>query len=255
MYERRVEESKSLFDKFKIFVEYIKVKNYERMICNQTDKQILISEADKNYMAKFADMSKTAIIGLATDTNYYAPVECEKENNICFVGSMQYIPNSEAAKYFALEVFPLIKKEIPGAKFKIIGANPRKDLIKDLKNAADVEITGRVGDVREYMKDCKVSVCPVKIAGGIQNKILEAMSMGIPVVTTFEGAEGINAPESILQVAKTNEEYAAKVAGLLKNNELNNDISRQSRAFVCSNFSWIKVGEDWDKMIKEVCGE
>lgn len=251
MYERRVQESKNLFDKLKIFIEYIKVKNYEKKICSQTDKQIMISEADKNYMEKFADTSKMRVIGLATDTNYYAPIDCKKENNICFVGSMQYIPNSEAAKYFALEVFPLIKKEIPDAKFKIIGANPRKDLIEVLQHIEGVEVTGRVDDVREYMKDCRVSVCPVKIAGGIQNKILEAMSMGIPVVTTPEGAEGINAGEDILRVAKTNEEYAAKVIELMKNQELNKNIAKQSREFVCANFSWSKVGNEWDEMILE----
>ena len=243
MYERRIKTVKSLWDKFKISIEYLKVKNYEKKCTKLFKSQIVISEADKEYISKYANASNIKIVGNGVDTEYYAPIEADKQNNICFVGSMQYIPNSEAAMYFATEVFPLIKKEIPDAKFKIIGANPRQELFEATKNIADIEITGRVDDVREYMKDCKVSVCPVKIAGGIQNKILEAMSMEIPVVTTPEGAEGIGATEDILAVAKTNEEYAQKVIRIMRDNNVQNEIGQKSREFIINNFSWSEIGK------------
>ena len=188
MYERRIKEKSNIIDKLKIGIEYLKVKNYEKQACIYTNNQVLISEIDKNYLTEFADTVNCITIGLATDTNYYCPQNAELRNEICFVGSMQYIPNSEAAIYFATKVFPLIKKEIPDAKFKIIGANPRKELFTATQNIDGIQVTGRVDDVRKYMKNCKVSVCPVKIAGGIQNKILEAMSRGFPVVTTLESA-------------------------------------------------------------------
>lgn len=255
MYERRIKEKKSWFDKFKIGVEYIKVRNYEDLCCKNSDAQIMISDADFDYLNKFTQTDKMKVIGLATDTEYYKPIECEKKNNICFVGSMQYIPNSEAAMYFATEVFPLVKKEIPEAKFKIIGANPRQELFNSTKDIDGIEITGRVEDVRDYMKDCKVSVCPVRIAGGIQNKILEAMSIGIPVVTTPEGAEGIGADENILAVAKNSEEYASKVIELMKDSQKQKKIGKLSREFILNNFSWEKVGNDWDNVIQEVINE
>ena len=255
MYERRLKEKSSLFDRFKIGIEYLKVKNYEKKACKITDRQVLISETDKKYLEKFADVSNTEVIGLATDTDYYSPIVCKKENNICFVGSMQYIPNSEAALYFAKEIFPLVKKELPDAKFKIIGANPRKDLLDGVKNIDGVEVTGKVDDVREYMKDCKVSVCPVKIAGGIQSKILEAMSMGIPVVTTPEGAEGIGAGSDLLLVAYSDDEYAKKVVEIITNDKLRQDISSKAREYIMHNFSWKSVGKNWDRLIYEVCGE
>lgn len=253
MYERRVKNVRSVWDKFKIGIEYLKVKNYEKKCAKIFKLQTVISQTDKDYIGKFAQRSNIKIIGNGVDTEYYKPIDYAKKNNICFVGSMQYIPNSEAATYFATKVFPIIKKEIPDAKFKIIGANPRKDLFDAVKNIAGVEITGKVDDVREFMKDCKVSVCPVKIAGGVQNKILEAMSMGIPVVTTPEGAEGIGAEENILAVAKSNEDYAQKVISLMYNSDLNNEIGCKSRKFVDENFSWKKVGDDWDKLINEGC--
>ncbi|MBS5861583.1 glycosyltransferase [bacterium] len=255
MYERRLKEKPSLFDRFKIGIEYIKVKNYEKKACITSDKQVLISEIDKKYLAKFANVSNVEVIGFATDTDYYSPIYCKKENNICFVGSMQYIPNSEAAIYFATKIFPMIKKEIPDVKFKIIGANPRKELFEATKNIEGIQITGRVEDVREYMKDCKVSVCPVKIAGGIQAKILEAMSMGIPVVTTPEGAEGINADSDLLLVAYSDNEYAKKVIEFITNDKLRKDVSSKARDFIIHNFSWKTVGKNWNKLIYEVCVE
>lgn len=255
MYERRLKTKNSIFDRLKIGIEYIKVKNYEKKACKMTDKQVLISETDRKYLAKFVDTANCVVIGLATDTDYFYPQITELTNTICFVGSLQYIPNSEAAIYFATKVFPLIKKEIPDAKFKIIGANPRKELFDTTKYINGIEITGRVDDVREYMKDCKVSVCPVKIAGGIQNKILEAMSMGIPVVSTPEGAEGIGADENMLNVAISEEDFARKVTDIMKNNNLQNDISIKSRDFIENNFSWKRIGAEWDKLIYEACNE
>lgn len=253
MYERRVKNVKSIFDKIKIGIEYLKVKNYEKKCAKIFKMQTVISQIDKFYIEKYTSISNIKIIENAVDTEYYTPQNSKKKNNICFVGSMQYIPNSEAAMYFATEIFPLIKKEIPNVKFKIIGANPRKDLIAAVKNTEGIEITGRVDDVRKYMKDCKVSVCPVKIAGGVQNKILEAMSMGIPVVTTQEGAEGIGASYELLQIAKSNEEYAQKVVNIMKNEDYLQQLSYDSRRFILNNFSWDKVGNDCVRLLKEAC--
>lgn len=252
MYERRVKTVTSIWDKFKINIEYNKVKNYEKKCTKLFKKQTVISQFDKEYISRFGNIENIEIIGNGVDVDYYIPQETKKNNNICFVGSMQYIPNAQAAIYFATEIFPMVKKEIPDAKFKIIGANPRKDLYEAVKDIEGIEITGRVEDVRAYMKDCCVSVCPVKIAGGIQNKILEAMSMGIPVVTTKEGAEGIYADNTILQVANSNEDYAQKVIELIRNKEKITAIGEASRNFVIDKFSWNSVGNDINKLINEV---
>lgn len=255
MYERRVKTVTSVWDKFKISIEYNKVKNYEKKCTKLFKTQTVISQFDKEYISKFANSENIAIIGNGVDVNYYIPQESKKNNNICFVGSMQYIPNAQAAIYFATEIFPIVKKEITDAQFKIIGANPRKELYDITKDIEGIEITGRVDDVREYMKDCCVSVCPVKIAGGIQNKILEAMSMGIPVVTTKEGAEGIYADNEILQVANSKEDYAHKVIDLIKNKDNIAAIGEASRNFVINKFSWNSVGNDMNNLINEVSNE
>lgn len=255
MYYRRMMVKKSLWEKFKIFIEYVRVKKAERDCFKYTDKQVVIGHEDLKHLSKFGDTKNATVIGLATDTEYYKPIESELSNSMCFVGAMWYIPNWQAAVYFGKEVFPLIKKEFPDAKFKVIGAEPKPELIEIAKSQEGFEVLGRVEDVREHMKDCKVSVCPTQIAGGIQNKILEAMSMGIPVVTTPEGFEGIGADKTILRVAKNPEEYAQKVIEIMKNPKLREDISVKSREYILKNFSWEKIGEQWENVISEVVGE
>lgn len=256
LYKRRIKEQKNWFDKLKIGIEYLKIKHYESMACDISDKQVLISEADKDYLKNFAKRTdKLTVINWTTDTDYFAPQNAELKNNICMVGSMQYIPNSEAAMYFATKVFPLIKREIPDVKFKIIGAKPRKELFQATKNIADVEITGRVEDVREYMKDCKVSVCPTRIVSGMQTKLLEALAMGIPVVTTPESAAAFGENQDVLITATTTKEYAEKVINIMKNPELQSSISKKSRDYITEKFSWNKIGDEWNSMIQEVCNE
>ena len=255
MYRRRMSVKKSLWEKFKIYIEYSRVKKAEQDCCKYTDKQVVIGQTDFEHLSTFADTKNSTVIGLATDTEYFKPIETALTNSMCFVGAMWYIPNWQAATYFATEVFPIVKKEIPDAKFKIIGSKPKPELFEIAKEIEGVEVLGRVEDVREHMKNCKISVCPTQIAGGIQNKILEAMAMGIPVVTTPEGFEGIGADENLLRVAKTPEEYAQKVIEIMTNPELRKDLSSKSREFILNNFSWSNVGGQWNNAISEVLNE
>lgn len=105
MYERRIKNVQSIWDKFKIGIEYLKVKNYEKKCTKIFKMQTVISQTDKDFIEQFAKKSNIKIIGNGVDTEYYKPIDFPKENNICFVGSMQYIPNSEAAIYFATKIF------------------------------------------------------------------------------------------------------------------------------------------------------
>lgn len=253
-YKRRVQVTKSWFDKLKFAIEHLKMKNLERKCMRIFNSQTVISKYDKQYLESISNKSNIHIVGNGVDTDYFAPQKAELKNDICFVGSLRYIANHEAAIYFATEVFPLIKKEIPDAKFKIIGAYPKPILYEIAQRIDGIEISGRVDDVRDYMRDCKVSVCPVRIAGGVQNKILEAMSMEIPVVTTPEGYEGIDAPQEILPVASSNEDYAKKVINIMLNSELRSEMAKKSRDFINNNFSWNKVRNDLSKVLGEVNG-
>lgn len=251
LYKRRLHEQRKLFDKLKIFVEYLKVKAYENYTCKITDKQVLISTPDRDFMLNFVENpNNLVVINWTTDTDYFSPQFAETGNNIYMVGSWQYIPNTEAAVYFAKNIFPLVKAKIPDAKFRIIGANPRKELYEVANEVSGIEITGRVDDVRDYTKDCKVSVCPTKIVSGMQTKILEALSMGIPIVATPESAKGVW--EDLITIGYNDSDFADKVVQLLNNKDLRKSISMKSRDFIVNNLTWEKIGEQWNQLILEV---
>lgn len=250
-YKRRLSIGRSWFDKFKIGIEFKRVLNYEKNILKYFDNAILHSQADKNFLSQYTDVGNIKIIPPGVDSNYYYFSDYSYDSNsIVFIGNMRTIANSDAVIYFGEKVFPLIKKVNPLARFIIIGAYPRPEIYKMANKVEGIEITGKIDDIREYLKTAAVSVCPVRIAAGVQNKILESMSMGVPVVTTPEGAEGLNASQNDILIANSEEEMANLILDMMKNPEKRNFYSKNSREFIEKNYSWADVGESVGKVIK-----
>jgi glycosyltransferase involved in cell wall biosynthesis len=164
---------------------------------------------------------------------------------------MDYFPNVDGVNYFAREVFPLIRHQRPDTKFRIIGSNPARS-VRDLAGIPNVSVTGQVPDVRSYLEDAAVSVAPLKIARGIQNKILESMAMGIPVVATPQAVKGIGAELSqYVAVAEKPEIFAAQVLALLENNALHTRMAEGGRLQVQQGHAWPSVMEILENLITE----
>jgi glycosyltransferase involved in cell wall biosynthesis len=139
---------------------------------------------------------------------------------------MDYFPNIDAVSYFARSVFPMIRAKMPDAEFRVIGSAP-PPRIRHLERIPGIQVTGHVPDVRTYVMDAAVSVAPLRIARGTQNKILESMAMGIPVVATSEAAKGIQAtPGRDLLVGDDADAFAKHVLSLLQNVRLREELSR-----------------------------
>lgn len=244
LYERRIQLRRNYFDKFKINCEYKRVIDYEVKIINEFDKCFIISEVDKDFLSKYTDTSNVEIIpnGVNSEYFYFYNGEYDK-NNLVFTGNMRTIANNDAAMYFGDKIFPKIKQIKPDAKFTIIGANPRKELIEMSQNINGITVTGEVEDVREYLRTAAVSVCPVRIAAGVQNKILESMSMGIPVITSPEGAEGLKVTDNEIIIAHNDEEFVNAVLDIIQNTEKRAMYSKNARKFIEEYYSWSDIGE------------
>lgn len=156
---------------------------------------------------------------------------------VVFTGAMDYRPNVEAALYFAREVFPLIRREVPIAQFYVVGSNP-PDSLKALDGKDAVTVTGRVPDIRPYLAHADCAVAPLKIARGVQNKVLEAMAMGRPVVASPEALTGIDAMvgQEILVGSNTSELISAVVNVL--NGSASVQIGENARRRIESTYSW-----------------
>lgn len=173
---------------------------YERKVAAASDAALFVSEPEAQLFATLAPESAARIgwYGNGVDTAYFAPDDVHVdpyspgEQAIVFCGAMDYWPNVDAVQWFARDVLPAVLAREPHARFVIVGARPSPE-VQALATLPGVTVTGTVPDVRPYVAHAALSVAPLRVARGIQNKVLEAMSMAKTVVLTPQALEGIEA--------------------------------------------------------------
>lgn len=173
------------------------------------------------------------------DQNYFTPsAEPYDPDAISFIGRMDYFPNQQAMLFFCNEVFPLVRQQRPTARLTIIGAEPSAEIMR-LGERDGVTVTGTVADVRKAVQRSAVSVAPLMIARGTQNKILECMAMGVPVVASPAAAGGVDAvPGEHLLVARSSQDYAAMLLELMQDPAARQALAAAGRARVETHHSW-----------------
>jgi sugar transferase (PEP-CTERM/EpsH1 system associated) len=185
------------------------------------------------------------------DSDYFAPTEEPYDpDTLAFVGRMDYYPNQECMFDFCANVLPLVRHRRPGVQLFIVGANPSSE-VKKLGEIPGVTITGSVPDVRPYLRQSAVMVAPLNIARGTQNKILEAMAMGVPVVTSRAAAKGVDAlPGEHFVVADTAEEKANAMLRLLEDRGERQRLAVAGQARMLSHHSWSSSMRRLDAIIE-----
>jgi len=171
-----------------------KLRRLERACANGFDASTVATPAELEILQAMDAGRPSAFFPNGVDLDFFAPnpKTVSDPNVIAFLGRMDYFPNEEAVTFFVNEVLPLIRRHVPDARFRIVGAAPTPR-VRALAAVDGVEVTGKVADVREYVRDAAVTVAPLRIARGTQNKILESMAMGVPVVTTTSAMKGVDA--------------------------------------------------------------
>jgi glycosyltransferase involved in cell wall biosynthesis len=182
--------------------------------------------------------SSTIDHGLSTMD--HRPTTIDHRPVIVFTGAMDYYANVDGVVWFSKAILPLIKKEIPEIQFFIVGSNPTKEVLS-LSSSNGVTVTGYVPDTREYLNRATVVVVPLRIARGIQNKILEAMAIGIPVVTTPQAFEGIEAkPGRDLILGEDVGKIAEGVIKIIKEVSLRRSLGDNARRVIEKNYCWTR---------------
>lgn len=245
-YERAARRAPKLW-KFIYGVESKRLLKYELKMIREFDKAFIISTSDKRYLANYGELVSDSLIVLPNGVNedLFSRLDSfkkQEENYLVFLGKMSYFPNVDAVNYFARKVFPLIKEQIKDIKFVIVGVNPAKEVIR-LGKMEGVEVTGFVNDPYKYLQEAKVVVAPLKVAAGIQNKILEAMALRKTVVTTSFGAGGIagGVDGKHFMIADTEEEMASKILNLINNKSQRENIGRNARRLVEEKYRWSSI--------------
>ncbi len=230
--------------------ESIKLEQFESNLAEKFDAHTIISDQDKQHLLKIEPALKDSIyvISNGLDTEYFSSSDMEKKTDLVFVGNMGYHPNILAAKYLIREILPRLDQNI---KITIAGTRPTAE-VRALASE-HVEITGWIEDIRSAYDGAKIFVAPIFTGAGQQNKILEAMAMGLPVVTTPIVNKGIGAESGReLLVAENEVEFAEKIKVLIKDVDLRHKIIVESRKFVEENYSWEKENEKLENVFETV---
>jgi polysaccharide biosynthesis protein PslH len=199
---------------------------------------IVVSEADRRLLLSRNPRLKIDVVSNGIDTQQFRPLPwTDSHPLLLFVGNMDYRPNIDAVSYFCERVLPLIREKVPQAEVCIVGLNPAPEVLA--LAGKGVRVTGTVSDVRPYYEQSSVCIVPLRAGGGTRLKILEAMALGRPVVSTSIGCEGLDVQDGDhLFVADTPEEFAARTLQLLDDTTLRSHIIRCGRELAEQRYDW-----------------
>ena len=225
-------------------IEKKRIASYERYIINTYKKCVLNTQADKEFLGNSESMY---VYSMGINCLKQIPSEYNK-NKIVFVGNMRTLQNQDAVQFFVYDILPLVKQEIPQVVFHIIGAEPPVSIQK-MADDKSIIVSGFVPSVEDEIKDAAIAVAPVRIAAGIQNKVLISMACSVPVVLTSLISVGI--PELISNenciIADGKINFANAVISLMQNENMRNRIGRAGYDMVGTEYSWNKTLEGYEE--------
>ncbi len=239
--QRRRTDSSPAWMKPLVREESSRLSAYENLIFDYFDHHTIISEQDRQLIYH-ERRNNIAIIPNGVNHEYFTAVPTTKKYDLIFTGNMSYPPNVDCALRLANEILPIVHKTHPSVKLLIAGASPTAQ-VQQLASK-HTHVSGWMDDIRDAYNDSSVFVAPMRIGSGLQNKLLEAMSMNLPCITTSLAAKPMNAThnENIL-VAENKEDIAKHIIELLNDDDKAKKIAAQGRQFVISHFDWTKTVE------------
>lgn len=227
--------------KLRALLNSVAMRRWEPRYAERFDRCTTVSEADKRLLKKANPCLRVDVIPNGVDIQKYQPLPRESVSpSLLFIGNMEYPPCVDAVLYFWREIFPLIRRTIGAAEFWIAGRSPRPEILR--LNGDGVHVTGRVDDVVPYYRQSAVCVVPLRAGGGTRLKILEAMALGRPVVSTTIGCEGLDVVDGEhLLIADTPKQFAEKTLRLLTDRQLYQFISAKGRQLVETRYDWDEI--------------
>lgn len=252
LFEQTLRLTPGLRSRLLAALDLARTRRYEARLLTRYNRVVVTSSRDKEalealarrYLPPSARPAPITVVTNGVDLEYFRPQEGPRDGKtVVFTGKMSYHANVAGALYFAREVLPCIWVRDPEVRFWVVGKDPPK-AVQRLAQDERITVTGAVPDLRPYLARAAVAVCPIPYAVGIQNKVLEAMTMGVPVVSSRAAAEGLDARlgEDLL-VAETADEFAAHVLRVLADPALATRLSLAGRQYVETHHRWASIAE------------
>jgi glycosyltransferase involved in cell wall biosynthesis len=253
IWKRHYEVQTNPAKKTYLFRQWRKMFDFEARTCPQFDCVIAVSREDREMMQQQYGVTNVYDVPTGVDTDFFRPSgrRARKPGNLVFTGSMDWLPNEDAIRYFTEQIMPRIKQTVPGVTLTVVGRDPYPALLELSKRDPSVIVTGRVEDVRPYMEEASLYIVPLRIGGGTRLKIYEGMAMEKAIVSTSIGAEGLPVTDGKeIVLADTPEAFAEAVINLLRDENLAREIGQQAAARVRSEFGWESVSDSF----AAICG-
>jgi glycosyltransferase involved in cell wall biosynthesis len=251
---RTIRHQKGIINKARWFFDCLTAVSYEKKFAGMFDEITLVSPVDAAVMRRICPAARISIVPIGVDSDHFKPSTTDiSEPILMFSGVMDYEPNVTAVDYFCSSIFPRIRKEIPDARFLIVGRDPTPEVRHFEESMPGVTVTGFVDDIREYFDKSLIYVAPIKSGAGIKIKILEAWAMEKPVVATSMSCDGIDvAPGQDVLVADSSVEFAKSVIDLLGDENLRRKLTTNARKKVVDKYSWESQAEKFNRIYERV---
>ena len=222
---------------------------YENLMLDLFDRQIIISEQDRDLLYH-PDRGQVAVIPNGVDTDFFRPRDAAKTHDLLFTGNMNYPPNIDSVLFLVNRVLPLVRAQRPSTSLLISGVDP-SPRVKELARLDPlITVSGRVPDIRDSYARATVFAAPMQIGTGLQNKLLEAMAMRMPCVTSALANNAVGAaPDQSILIGSEPAEYAAHILRLLDDEAERERIAENGYRFVRSTFDWGRNADTLDALI------
>ena len=246
------QQARGPFGRLRSWLAYRKFQRYERWLYGQFDLGLVVSDGDRRAAVDLIGlpMSRVGVVPNGVDTSFHRPLSVEpKPNTLVYNGALTYTANYDAMDYFLREIFPIIRVQVPEAHLTITGATTNVP-IAALPVNGHVTFSGYLKDIRPEVAGSWVCVVPLRLGGGTRLKILEAMALGIPVVSTSKGAEGLDIETGKhLLIGDTPSEFAAQTVRVLREPGLRKSLGAQAIQLVKDRYDWASIGRHFCELV------
>jgi hypothetical protein len=237
-------------------IEATQLRRYERSKMPLFQAYLACSQQDAALIRRDAPSIPAMVIANGADLCHFRPPDCPRaaQPTVLFVGSMHYYPNVDAVQFFFKEMYEDLCREVPELRVQIVGHNPPPP-IQALARLPGVEVTGRVEDVRPFYGQATVFIVPLRLGGGTRLKVVEAMAMDLPVVSTTVGAEGLEIrPGENIVIADDAASFTASVLRLLRDAELRKRIATGGQE-LARRYDWAEITRPWAELVERMARE
>jgi glycosyltransferase involved in cell wall biosynthesis len=230
-----------------------KLARFERETLRAVDAVSVVSAQEAHMVAAVAPHTDQAVIPNGVDPAFFDISRHPRPYRVVSVGSLDWLPNVEGLRWFLDEVWPSVLEARPDATFHMVGRNPQRALLRQV--CRGVSVAGSVADIREHVRDAAAFVVPLLAGGGTRLRVLEAMAMRVPIVSTRVGVEGIECTHGQhVLVADAAEDFAHQLIALLDRGELRESLAMEGRQLVERRYSWQAIGDGLDAFYRRIVG-